>query len=1053
MFKFLGFADDDLHRRTSSEPGMERKEADYTLRFGAEKILVEAEPLNKSLEKTRGSGIDQVGLWLEKRSFRADYGLATNGFRWVLLKYDSEEYKLKKLLDIDLRGFFQELFGQKHIAGLKDIAPKFYRGFSRDTILRAAKEKITFLEMHKEKITKEFYEDYIRYVFGAEKRSDRQVHCLLNEISSAEGSSDSDKRLFSVNLMSRLIFVKFLEDKGLVGNNFLGKLFKDYDALKLPSTFYKTYLQVLFYDVFNTASNKRKTNVQAIELFRNIPYLNGGLFRESVSREKEYDVENDILREIIKNLLEKYSFTLNGDEQALNPDILGNVFEKTINYLTGNAGENKRKDIGAYYTPEEITAYISKNTIQPIILEKIKAVFKQFGWSDANMAPYNTLDDFIEDIGSTNPKIIRAICDEIDKIKVLDPACGSGHFLTSAMKELVFTKKKLLERLEKEASYFAIKKQTINNNLYGVDIEEATVEIAKLRLWLGMIEDIDLSDFAHTQTLPNIEYKIIGGNSLIGWVDESLNQNLVITLYDERMKGIFETLKFAYSRNESDVERFNILSESEELLSKKSGNAVNNLKKAYAGLQSLYAKEEGEGAVRLREIIAAIRKSIYSVVSPAFQNYVFSMPNSKKIGKNGKNVNGKGNGAENGNGAVQKLANQFHWNIDFGDIIDAGGFDIIIGNPPYGRNNIDLLRKAGYEVDDIYIAFLLRCAVLIRESGYIGFIVPVSWETGERYYAFRKEIFGKLRLSRLINLPFNTFQDAYVDTGITIFRKFDKLDRLLIYSYPKNEPTNGLEGVDKKLEAISYEQLVIDPYKRIFPQPFVYRILNRFVNNANIVAVGEIAKSSIGILASDYNINDRKMSRDYLPFFMGNVYRYATQRGVIKYVDFSKHADNEYIDYYRGERILVRRIVNRQNRLMANLETEEFVTKKDLYSFKLTTDVYDLRYILSLLNSRLFSYLYLSTSTIATKDDFRQTTLSELRRLPILKIKKDEQQPFIALADRMFALNKRAHEANIAPQELARVKKEIEDADFQIDELVYKIYGITGDEKKVIEVV
>ncbi|MBU4246361.1 MAG: N-6 DNA methylase, partial [Nanoarchaeota archaeon] len=679
----MGFAIDDLHRRTSSESGIDRKEADYTLRFGAEKILVEAEPLNKDL-KTLGSGIEQVGSWLEKRSFRADYGLATNGFRWVLLKYDSEEYKLKKLLDIDLRGFFQELFWQKHIAGLKDIAPKFYCGFSRDTILFIAKEKINFLEMHKEKITKEFYEDYILYVFGAEKRSDRQVHCLLNEISSAEDSLDSEKRLFSVNLMSRLIFVKFLEDKGLVENNLLGKLFKDYDALKLPSTFYKAYLQVLFYDVFNTASNKRKTNVQAIGLFRNIPYLNGGLFRESVSREKEYDVENDILREIIKNLLEKYSFTLNGDEQALNPDILGNVFEKTINYLTGNAGENKRKDIGAYYTPEEITAYISKNTIQPVILEKVKAILKQFGWSDANIAPYNTLDDFIEDIESTNPKIIRAICDEIDKLKVLDPACGSGHFLTSAMKELVFTKKKLLERLEKEVSYFAIKKQVINNNLYGVDIEEAAVEIAKLRLWLSMIENIDLPDFAHTQTLPNIEYKIIGGNSLIGWVDEPLNQNLVITPYDERMKGVFETLKFAYSRNESDVERFNILSESEELLSKKSGNAVNNLKKAYAGLQSLYAKEEGEGAVRLREIIAAIRKSIYSVVSPAFQNYIFSMSNSKKSGKNGKNANG--NGAGNGNGAPPKLANQFHWNIDFGDIIDAGGFDIIIGNPPYIRS-------------------------------------------------------------------------------------------------------------------------------------------------------------------------------------------------------------------------------------------------------------------------------------------------------------------------------------------------------------------------------
>jgi hypothetical protein len=108
LFKFLGFKEEELHRETVSGSKKELKKADYTLIVGNEKILVEAEPLNKDLN-IKGSGIDQVWGCLEKRSFKADYGIATNGFTWILIKYDTDDYKLKRLLEIELRGFFQEL--------------------------------------------------------------------------------------------------------------------------------------------------------------------------------------------------------------------------------------------------------------------------------------------------------------------------------------------------------------------------------------------------------------------------------------------------------------------------------------------------------------------------------------------------------------------------------------------------------------------------------------------------------------------------------------------------------------------------------------------------------------------------------------------------------------------------------------------------------------------------------------------------------------------------------------------------------------------------------
>ncbi len=256
--------------------------------------------------------------------------------------------------------------------------------------------------------------------------------------------------------MNRLIFIKFLEDKDLVTKNLLGKILKEYKKNNYPVTFYKMFLQPLFYDVFNTNVNKRKSNIESISYYHNIPYLNGGLFRDTIYREKECDIENEILEKIITELLEHHSFTLNGDNESLNPDILGNVFEKTINYLTGTGDSDERKEKGAYYTPNDITSFITYNTIRVYVFERIKSILREMGWSEPNINGYNSLEDFIDNL--PNPKYIKPIYNLVDEIKILDPACGSGHFLTTALKELVFIKKKLKEALGERDRHLQYKK-------------------------------------------------------------------------------------------------------------------------------------------------------------------------------------------------------------------------------------------------------------------------------------------------------------------------------------------------------------------------------------------------------------------------------------------------------------------------------------------------------------------------------------------------------------------------------------------------------------------
>lgn len=1000
LLKFLGH--DQYHRRTSSLSAMERREADYTLIVGNERVLVEAEPLNKDLN-IKGSGVEQVESWLEKRSFEADYGIATNGFTWILIIYNPEEYKLIKLLIVELREFFQELLGQHHITNHEEILNNFYNGFSQKYILPTAKNRAIVLEENKESITNRFYEDYIKYVFGFNKKDGKHTYCLFDAISPATGS-----------LMSRLIFVKFLEDKGLVEQDLLRKLCKEYDKSKLPITFYKAYLQPLFYDVFNTPEDRRKSNVIGIPFFKKIPYLNGGLFRELVPKEREYDVENELIELIIKNLLEKYSFTLNGDEESLNPDILGNVFEKTINYLTGENLNDKRKELGAYYTPEEVTSFISKNTIHPFIFEKVKIILKNFGWDDANINSYESLADFLDNAPSkSNPKIIKAIYDKINEIKILDPACGSGHFLTSAMKELIFIKKKLLEHLESDISYYAIKKQIISNNLHGVDIETSAVEIAKLRLWLSLIENIEVSDISPIETLPNIEYNIIDGDSLVGWANEGINQNVAITPYDDKMREIFEDLRLDYARIDY---KFKLLSESEELLSKQGGRLVDNLKRAYSNLQILYSQEEGQKAVRLREILVTIRNSIYAVISSSFQNYI--VEKSKK--KNKKEILEK-----------YKVSNQFHWNIDFGNIISSGGFDIITENPPYG---IDIKENQRLYIPQILpytneyvtsaLAFIERSYYLTKEGGYIGLIVPKSLAYSQRWSIGRKLI--KDDLDTIVDVS-RAFKDVKLEQVIVIIKKGAASKK---YKVKDIADTNSYV-IDKSYIDLTDTILVhangsdLSIFKKLSTG-------DKFLGNVSKTSRGlpfqsQIAKTKTkhpiyrGEDISRYNLND---TIEYLPSEL---------------ID----DDNEKIKFLMQPKILSQRIVAHVKKpvphiiIMSTLDKKGVLSLDTVENTVLTDNDYSLEFITCLLNSKLaswYAYRYIFAKAIRTMD----LDGYYIGKIPLPKKSKNLGK-FKTLYDELEKAQK--------GQDIFQVSK----IDLKINNLIYEVYDLNELETNLIE--
>lgn len=752
ILKFLGYK--KLGRSSGSISTIERREADYTLEVHNERILIEAEPLNKDLFNVKGQGVEQVKSYLEKRSFRADLGIATNGFEWVLIKYDTKSYNFKQIDHTDLRSFFSVLRGQQNLVDATETLQKFFLNFAFEYILTASEEYARILEESKESITARFYEDYIRYVFGYDKRTGQQVKCLLTALKVPPNTEERSKRLFVITLMSRLIFIKFLEDKKLVRPGFLRTLLVSYRTSKIPSSFYRTYLQPLFYDVFNTPPNTRRPHILAISEFTGIPYLNGGLFREVVKDELQYDVDDDIL-EIIMEMLGKYLFTLEDNPNALNPDILGLVFEKTINYLTGE-GTDRRKDLGAYYTPDDVTTYISKETIRNRTLAMIKDYLKDIGWKDTDIDQYESLEDFLDNI-PLNPKTLKGIYERIREITVLDPACGSGHFLTSAMKELFHIRKILVASINMNMSNYEIKKDIITSNLFGVDIENSAVEIARLRLWLSLIEDLDVSSNGKDiETLPNIEYNIEEGNSLLGFTTPPTMEQM---------------------RLDDDITIRKVFRE------------IDDLKQSF---------RMNPDPMKASEIKRAIDQKINVYNIALNRKLAANLASRHKLKFSSDEIS---------------AMNPFHWRLKFSDIFSRKeGFDVIIGNPPYvERSKLDY-PTALFDTDECgntYAYFFEIGLQILTAGGYIGLIVPISSICTDRMIPLQEMLKSNCSLLRTSNFddrPSKIFEGLeHCRSSIIIGRKKDKGEmRPKIYStkynrwysHERSKLFNNLQFVD-----------------------------------------------------------------------------------------------------------------------------------------------------------------------------------------------------------------------------------------------------------------
>ncbi|EDP69027.1 type IIS restriction endonuclease, putative [Carnobacterium sp. AT7] len=348
------------------------------------------------------------------------------------------------------------------------------------------------------------------------------------------GKNSEDSKQFSSRLLGRLLFIWFLRKMDVI-NESIGY----FETNDLTATeYYNQRLKLLFFETLNTEIGSRTSG----DLLT--PYLNGGLFEAK---------ENDFIDEIIKfpkdfftrlyNHFDEFNFTTDESSAdfeliAVDPEMLGQVFESLLASQTNNEDNNERNNTGSFYTPREIVAYMVKETLRQYLYSRLdeashKGIDELLDLSDSQWL--NRKSTSSADVwGVNSKKVISEIKIALDNFKAIDPAAGSGAFPMGMLQQLL----KTYERIEKRFDSYKLKLSIIENNIFGVDIQPMAIEISRLRAWLSVI--VDEKDISNIKPLPNLDFKFIAANSLIkledGQTDLFADTELDVKLHELRNK-------------------------------------------------------------------------------------------------------------------------------------------------------------------------------------------------------------------------------------------------------------------------------------------------------------------------------------------------------------------------------------------------------------------------------------------------------------------------------------------------------------------------------------
>jgi type I restriction-modification system DNA methylase subunit len=715
--------------------------------------------------------------------------------------------------------------------------------------------------------------------------------------------TDEDKEEAVQKILDRLIFIRSCEDRGIEDR----------------------HLQAAVRE-WEEKDRKRPLYEKIVEVFRHFYAYDSSLFEQGHLCEK-LNLYDGTVKAVIDGLYFNYAEKIPYDFKNISADILGGIYEQYLGHILKKgklvAGRPHRKERGIYYTPKYIVDYIVENTLGKLLKEIPRS---------------------------------RA-----GKIKILDPACGSGSFLIKALE--------LMDNYyEKDSQFkkypFNRRVKALQNNIYGVDLDEKAVEIAQLNLLLRALKD-------EKRALPDLSHNIKCGNSLISGKEEELKK------------------------------------------------------------------------------------------------YFGSKWEEKK---------------------------PFNWEEQFPEVFKQGGFDIVIGNPPYV--NIEKIAddelsyyesryEAAHRRYDLYILFIERAINLLKNGGYFAFIIPDKFMSQAYGYKLRKLILDRCLITSIVDFTnVKVFREAAVKNVILILKKEDNARKRLknkiriLVDLEEPERIGKISGKEKPLEQ-SFFHKTSDNMFRISLNKKILSLIRKVEGKS--LQIQEISYVSWGAQPGVYKnfVFDESVDEKCRRLIKGeNVNRYSIKyKGKYILYDPIKLHRPAFPELFENEKLVICAVTGDKG-LMASYDSNKFYTDHSLNNLilkstlskvneeilrargiKLTkreidySKYFNLKYILGIINSslmRFYFYNWLSGELNVYPENIRQ--------LPIYKINLKNHKGMkmhdgiVKLVDKMLELNKKyVTVKDKQTSATARLKEEIERTDKKIDDLVYKLYGITGMERRVVE--
>jgi adenine-specific DNA-methyltransferase len=930
-----------------------------------------------------------------------------------------------------------------------------------------------------------------------------------------------EERLFTLGLelcitwVNRILFLKLLEAqlisyaKGDKSYAFLHKgLLHDYDNLNS-----------LFFMVLAKKPEERNDRVKT--LFAKVPYLNSSLFEPTDLEHQtlfisglEDDIPLSLLGgTVIKDangkkltgthkaidyffdFLDAYDFASEGSEDIqednktlINASVLGLIFEKINGY----------KD-GSFYTPSFITMYMCKETIRRAVVQKFN---ETKGW---NCEDFEGLYNKIEDTKDAN-----AI---INSVKICDPAVGSGHFLVSALNEMIAIKhdlKVLTDREGKRLKEYQVdivndelivtdedgvpftynpkskesqrlqetlfhEKQTIIENcLFGVDINPNSVKICRLRLWIELLKNAYYRNETELETLPNIDINIKCGNSLISRF------------------GLDADLKEALKKSKLKIEDYKRAVD--QYRNAESKEQKRDMETLITEIKTNFRTEINQNGKEIKEL----QKLKYEFNVKFDSAQLFETKQTKAEQKAKKDLADKIDKIETQLEEIKNnkiYENAFEWRFEFPEVLnDEGdfiGFDVVIGNPPYGAsldNQSKELFKKVYEIvhmrtPDTFNYFIARAFEILKvKTGYNSFIVPNNLLFQSEFEKARVLLTQKNKSEFIFNLGDFIFEDANVPTSIYLTKKLEIHDSIIKYGDYRNWNKNPQNlFLEKNIEILKSNSLLKVP-------GLVFG-----VNNKSIDIIEKVKQKSYLIndiaeeMASGISTGADKVFRIQAEFANANKFESELLKPVlvgseidrykVDYKNFyiiysTKQTETDkkeniikYLEKYKSKLSQKRETIKGSlpwwcihwPRYSALFEQPKIIMRQTSDSIRATNDIEGYftldsililkvkpefnisnNFIVSILNSKLNNFIY-KNYTQEEGRAFAQVKPANVRKLFIPNVSKLEQQPFIDKVDEILSLKKDNPAADTSALER------------EIDVMVYALYQLTFEEVLIID--